>query len=346
MKFLHTADLHLEQDNKHRLDVFQWLIAKAEGLDATGIIVAGDLFNSDTDSSLMRPQIAALTNRTNLKFFVIPGNHDARAYSREYDYGDNVVQLVDQPFEMTECDGITICGVPYAETKFSTCLQDLNERPDILIAHGTLYDQSFIFSMLDDIESRYMPILPSHLENRARYVALGHLHARFIEKQYAETSVVYPGSPVALDTKCTEPRMCSLVIIDKNNLSVERIPIDNAPYWMRKTFFIFPGIEERILHAIESFLDEPDPQTTMPHIIIRGYIAEKDRTFKERVLKTLEPHLHGFVDSKVDIDPQSWDIIIQHKLVKDFVDKSEHLDEAVRIKLLELMFPIFNDILK
>jgi DNA repair exonuclease SbcCD nuclease subunit len=200
--------------------------------------------------------------------------------------------------------------------------------------------------MLDDIETRYMPILPAHLENRARYVALGHLHARFIEKKYGDTNVVYPGSPSALDTKCTEARVCSLVIIDKNALGVERVPIDIAPYWVRRTFFVFPGIEEPTLHAIESYLDEPDPQTTLPHIIVSGYIAEKDRAFKERALKMIEPHLNRFVDKKIDIDLQSWDNIIQNKLVRDFVDKSAHLEEAIRIKLFELMFPVFNDILK
>jgi DNA repair exonuclease SbcCD nuclease subunit len=344
MKFLHTADLHLEAGNE--LDALGWLITKAEELGVKGIIIAGDLFNSDKDASILRSQVAAMANRTDFRFFVIPGNHDSRSYSQEYDYGKNVMQLVSTPYQMTEYEGIQICGVPYAETRFNTCLQDLHEQPDILIAHGTLYDQSFIFSMLDDIETRYMPILPGHLENRARYVALGHLHARFIAAKYGDTHVVYPGSPTALDTKCTEPRACSLITIDKNTLEVEKVLIDSAPYWVRKIFYIFPGIEERALQEIENFLNNLDPNTSLPYIAVRGYTAEKDRTFKERALKMIEPYLQKFVHSKIEIEPQPWDIIIEHKLVRDFVDKSAHLEQTTRIKLLELMFPIFNDILK
>jgi DNA repair exonuclease SbcCD nuclease subunit len=344
MKFLHTADLHLEAGKE--LDAFGWLIKKAEELDVKGIIIAGDLFNSDKDASILRSQVAALVNSADVRFFVIPGNHDSRSYSHEYDYGKNVVQLIGKPFELTEYEGLKICGVPYAEATFSTCLRDLHECPDILIAHGTLYDQSFIFSMLDDIETRYMPILPAHLENRARYVALGHLHTRFIETKYGNTHVVYPGSPTALDTKCTEPRACSLITIDKNTLEIERILIDNAPYWVRKTFYVFPGVEERALQEIETFLNNLDPNTSLPYIAVHGYTAEKDKTFKESAVKMIEPHLQKFVHSKIEIEPQPWDVIIEHKIVRDFVDKSAHLDETIRIKLLELMFPIFNDILK
>ena len=344
MKFLHTADLHLEDSRE--LDAFGWLINKAEELDVKGIIIAGDLFNSDKDASILRSQIADLVNRTDIRFFVIPGNHDSKSYSHEYDYGKNVVQLINTPFELTEYEGLQICGVPYAETRFSTCIRDLQVRPDILIAHGTLYDRSFIFSMLDDIETRYMPILPAHLENRSRYVALGHLHARFIETKYGDTHVVYPGSLTALDTKCTEPRACSLITIDQHAVKIERVSNDSAPYWVRKTFYVFPGIEERTLQAIQTFLDTLDTNTSLPHIAVCGYTAEKDRTFKERASKTLEPHLGKFTEKKIDIEPRPWDVIIEHKLVRDFVDKSAHLDEATRIKLFELMFPIFNDILK
>lgn len=346
MNFLHTADLHLKKGEEKRTNVLKWLIKKADELNVDYFIIAGDLFESDTDATILRPELKKIFDSTNTTFLIIPGNHDAESFSHDYDYGKNVIQLTQMPFEIIELNGLTICGIPYQNKKFSECVKNIPGEIDILIAHGTLYDSSFIFSMLDDKETEYMPIYPTNLENLARYIAMGHLHSRSIEKDYKNTKVIYPGSPIALDTKCEDKRYFYLINIDKKNLKIERIMIDISPYWLRKELFVFPGNEEEILNEIESHLANLDVTNIMPNIIINGFIGEKDKDFKNKIDEIDKKFTKKFENMKIAIDIQSWDRIIQNRMVKNFVQKTMELDNRLRIKVFEIAFPIFSDILK
>jgi len=346
MNFLHTADLHLKKGEEKRTNVLKWLIKKADELNVDYFIIAGDLFESDTDATILRPELKKIFNSANTIFLIIPGNHDAESFSHDYDYGKNVIQLTQMPFEIIELNGLTICGIPYQNKKFSECVKNIPGEIDILIAHGTLYDSSFIFSMLDDKETEYMPVYPTNLENLARYIAMGHLHSRSIEKDYKNTKVTYPGSPIALDTKCEDKRYFYLINIDKKNLELERIMIDISPYWLRKELFVFPGNEEKILNEIESHLANLDVTNIMPNIIINGFIGEKDKDFKNKIDEIDKKFTKKFENMKITIDVQSWDHIIQNRMVKNFVQKTMELDNSLRIKVFEIAFPIFSDILK
>jgi len=346
MKFLHTADLHLKRGEENRISVLKWLIDKADTLKSDYFIIAGDLFDSDTDAALLRPKLKKLFESARTQFLVIPGNHDAKSFSHDYDYGSNVMQLVTTPFEICECRGINVCAIPYQDKKFSECIKELPPEVDILIAHGTLYDESFIYTILDDEETKYMPIFPANLENRARYVALGHLHSKCIDKQYKKTRTVYPGSPIAVDTKCNQERLFSLVTIDKKQFTVDFIAVEDSPYWLSKEFFVFPGSEEQKLRELASFLVSVDKAIVMPNVIINGYIAQKDREFQQHINELEQKFKPKFADLHISNNVQSWDTIIEDRLVQNFVKKTQNLDDALRRKIHEIVFPIFSDALK
>ena len=256
MRFLHTADIHLKKDDKKRLQILEWIIEKTDHEKIDYLIIAGDLFDSDTDANELRPLIKKIFDQAKTKILIIPGNHDKKSFGDDHDYGQNVIQLFKKPFEILEKQNITICAIPYQNKRFSECIKNLPPKIDLLIGHGTLYDESFIFSMLDDEETVYMPIFPGNLENIARYVALGHLHARTIEQKYGKTHVVYPGSPIAIDTKCIEKRSCHIINLEKNKLDIKMLDIDISFYWAKKEFFVFPGNEESTLDNIERYLEE------------------------------------------------------------------------------------------
>ena len=346
MKFLHTADLHLKKGEEERIEILKWLIKKADELKADIFIIAGDLFESDTDATILRPELRKNFETTDIKFLIIPGNHDTQSFSQDYDYGENVIQLIQKPFEIIELDELKICAVPYQNKKFSEYIRDIPSDIDILIAHGTLYDQSFIFSMLDDKETEYMPIYPENLENLARYVALGHLHSRNIEKDYKGTKAIYPGSPIALDTKCIGERYFYLVNIDEKEIKVDSIKIEISPYWVEKEYFIFPGIEEKTVKQIESYLYEIDNSNIMPNITIKGFIGEKDRDFEKEIDAMNNKFKNKFRNLRINPNIQSWDIIIQNRMVKNFVEKTAELDNTLRMKIFEITFPVFSEALK
>jgi DNA repair exonuclease SbcCD nuclease subunit len=346
MRFLHTADIHLKKGEEEGVEVLKWLIHKANELKVDLFIIAGDLFESDTDATILRPKLKGIFEQVNTKILMIPGNHDAKSYSKDYDYGKNVIQLTQTPFQIIKHSGLNICAVPYQDKKFSECIRSIPEHLDILIAHGTLYDESFIFSMIDDEETNYMPIYPANLSDIARYVALGHLHSRNIEKQYEKTKVIYPGSPLALDTKCVGKRFFYFVDIDKDKLKVEGIEVNIAPFWQEKIFFIFPGVEKNILNNIESYLNDIDNQNVMPNIFLRGFIGEKDKNFSAQIDAIKIKFSEKFKEFRLHLEIQSWDTIIQNRMVKNFVDKAMRYDEELRMKIFEITFPIFSDVLK
>lgn len=346
MKFFHTADLHLKKKEEKRIDIFKWLIQKAEEYNVDFFIIAGDLFDSDTDATQLRPEIRKVFETTSIQFLIIPGNHDEKSFSERYDYGKNVFQFTQTPFDIIERNGLTICGVPYQNTRFSECIKNIPRNIDILIAHGTLYDESFIFTMLEDEETKYMPIYPENLEQSARYVALGHLHSRNIEKKYDGTHVVYPGAPIALDTKCENPRFIYCVDIDDKNLTIEPLEVEISPYWLAKDFFVFPGIERKILEEIESHFVTIDKQNVMPNITLRGFIAEKDKDFNSEI-EVLKKKFKGkFAELRINLDVESWDKIIQNSMVKNFVEKTKEFDDTLRMKIFEITFPIFSKALR
>jgi DNA repair exonuclease SbcCD nuclease subunit len=346
MKILHTADVHLKKDDEKRLGIFEWMLRRAVEMEVDCFAIAGDLFESDTDATQLRQTVRKMFESVKYSFLIIPGNHDAHSFGPDYDYGKNVVQLTKEPFHPIERDGMRICGVPYQEKKFSDCIRNIPKNVDILIAHGTLYDQSFIFSVLEDIETEYMPIYPAHLDGIARYVALGHLHSRNIELKYGDTQVVYPGSPSALDAKCIDTRHFYSVEIDGSEVTVSKHRVDVAPYWVERDFFVFPDIENEVISDIESFLKGVDESTAMPNIGIRGYTVASEKEFKGRVHSVVTKFCERFQDSRIEIEVQSWDVIMKNRMVQRFVNKTQDLDDRLRTRVFEITFPIFDKVLR
>jgi len=348
MKFLHTADIHLKKDEEKRLDIFTWLLKRAGELGVDYFIIAGDLFDSDSDATLLRNEVRRLCESLKFKLLIIPGNHDANSYGPEYEYGENVIQLTERPFQLLRSKVLKIYGVPYADCGFSDCVRDLPHDIDVLIAHGTLYDQSFIFRLLEDEdqEAKYMPIFPVDLENIARYVAMGHLHSRFIELRYDGTRVVYPGSPIAIDSKCVGARSFQLLNIDEKRMGTEKHIVDMAAYYVAKDFFVYPGVEETILHDIEKYLGDINDVKIMPIIAVTGYIGENEKKYLELLSTMQERYAGKFEDLRMDVEVQSWDKLMVNPLVRNFVAKTENLNDELRLKVFEIAFPVFSKVLK
>ncbi|MGB3340885.1 MAG: DNA repair exonuclease [bacterium] len=346
MKFLHTADIHLKKGDEKRLQVLEWMIEKADQKKIDYFIIAGDLFDSDTDAIELRPVVKSIFERAKTQFLIIPGNHDSGSYDQTHDYGQNVIQFHKSPFEIMEKQNMIICAVPYQNKRFSECVKNIPTKIDLLLCHGTLYDESFIYSMLEDEETMYMPIFPGNLENISRYVALGHLHTRAIEKKYKNTHVVYPGSPVAIDTKCAEKRFCYIITLDTNKLEIESLEIEISPYWAKKDFFVFPGNEDTLLANIETYINGLRGQRVMPDITVQGYIAENDRAFNEKIMLFKNKYADDFEELNIESEISSWGMIMQNQMVRNFVRKTSEFDNDLRMKIFEIIFPIFSKTLK
>ena len=90
MKLIHTSDLHLDSPLTSRLSPikarerkreliqsFRAIIDDAKRLGAEGIIIAGDLFDSDVVGvRVLESVIGIIENAAPTLFFYLPGNHE------------------------------------------------------------------------------------------------------------------------------------------------------------------------------------------------------------------------------------------------------------------------------
>lgn len=346
MLFLHTGDLHLKKSEESRFEIFEWLVKKADEHGVDHFIIAGDLFDSDTDATLLGQRVRKVCESAKCTFIIVSGNHDARSFGPDRAYGENVIQLTREPFETIEAGGLLICGVPYQDRRFSECVRDIPKNVDILIAHGTVYDRSYIFSVLDDQETRYMPIFPDDLRDIARYVAMGHIHARPSSLRYGKTEVVYPGSPVALDTKCEGERSFQLLEMDRDGIRVRPHAVEKARYYATREFFVYPQAEKEILDAIEKYLSGMDDPRVMPRITVKGSVAENEKGFRGELSSMCARHEARLPGLRIDTDVVPWGVVLQNPMVRDFVARTEGLDDLLRMKIFEICLPVFNKVLK
>lgn len=344
MVIMHTADLHLKPDRELGLTVLKWLVHQAQQNQVRAVIVAGDFFDSDADATALRPAVKKILDAVDVRFFLLPGNHDQNSYRADYDYGVNVVQLYQRPFQLVEENGLIIAGVPYQETDFSELIRGLPNKIDVLIIHGTLYDRELIRYVADDDAARYLPVFPAQLENLARYVGLGHIHTRSFARAYRQTMVVNPGSAVALDTDCQTPRMYYRLDIDEQKLTAKPFVIEPAPIWQRKELYVFPGNETEVLKAAEEHLTRVDVRRLMPRVIIRGFTADPDGPFLKQVEEIRLRHASRFTACLVETEIKSWDQIVHQPLVGKFIKRTADLEPDLKYKMYELIFPIFSEL--
>lgn len=344
VKFIHTADVHLKRDEPLRLEVLSWIVSKAKQL-ADGLIIAGDLFESDIEASFLRGKVREIFQKASpLLILVIPGNHDSGSFSGGTEYGENVLLLSEKP-SLKDFRGLKIAAVPFREnTGFSDSLEALKSEDvfDIVIAHGTLYDKNsaHIYAELEEEEAKYMPIYSYEIQDKMRYLALGHYHSRFAEITFEKSKAVYPGSPVATTARDTGIRYVALVEIDREIIKVERLPVEIAPYWERIEWIVFPGKEEEKLAEIENDIKRKAGEKVMLQGVIKGSIKIAEKKFREKVREIEEKHKSNFKAlNLVDTSLKDWTKILENNpLLGLFVKKLGDVPcgELLKERALEL----------
>ena len=128
-RFIHSSDLHLgrrfsnlPEDIRGRLVearhlAIEALVAAAREHGANDVVIAGDLFDTETPSErVWRQALAAMGAAQDLRWWIIPGNHDSLAaetlWSRFCDEAPDSVHLVDQPAPVEIVTGVTLVPSP------------------------------------------------------------------------------------------------------------------------------------------------------------------------------------------------------------------------------------------
>jgi len=340
-KFIHTADVHLKRDEPFRLDILSWIISKAKEL-ADALIIAGDLFESNTEASFLRGKVRDIFERAKpFPILIIPGNHDYLSYSPETYYGDNVILLCSK-LSQIKIKGVKVVGVPFQpELDFSQCMERLEAepKPDVVIAHGTLYDttSSQVYTELED-DAKYMPIYRWQIKDKMKYLALGHYHSRFTHISFDETEVVYPGSPLVTSRRSLGERFVALVEIEKESVRIEKIPVEISTHWEKVEWMVFPGREEEKLKEIEEEIKRRASDKVMLQGEIKGSIKMSENEFRNTIRQIEEKYSSSFKELHLSSEVKHWAHVIQNPTVALFVERLQEKDvsDLLKERALEL----------
>jgi DNA repair protein SbcD/Mre11 len=220
VKFLHTADLHLDSPMVglrylpkaifHRLQESTFKALKnitdaAIKHEVDFVVIAGDLYDGEDRS--IRAQ-AVLRNEMNrlaekgIKVYAIHGNHDhLGGNSIQFDFPENVFFFKDKleiaAFRKNDGTIVHLYGFSYPKRHVTERWIEKYERSDGADFHiGLLHGH---FEGASD-HGKYAPFRLSELLDKGYdYWALGHIHKRILLSQ--QPHVVYPGNPQGRNRK-------------------------------------------------------------------------------------------------------------------------------------------------
>lgn len=228
MKFIHTADIHLDSP-LHRLEeyegapvdeirqasrrAFEKLIDLALEETVDFVLIAGDLFDGDWkdyNTGLYFVSQMRRLKEDNIPVFIVAGNHDAEGkMTRSLPYPDNVHVFSPRKPEtkIIEKLDLAIHGQSFAKPAVMDNIA--NQYPEPLSGH---FNIGLLHTSLNGREGHaaYAPCSMDDLSSRGYdYWALGHVHQFEIVAE--DPPVVFPGCIQGRHVKETDAKGCVLV---------------------------------------------------------------------------------------------------------------------------------------
>jgi hypothetical protein len=78
----------------------------------------------------------------------------------------------------------------------------------------------------------------------------------------------------------------------------------------------------------------------------QGYIGEKEKEYLDELSGIEKCNTDLFPDLRINVEIQSWDKLMTNPLVRNFVARTEELEDELRLKVFEITFPVFSKVLK
>src|SRR5271154_2996319 len=241
MKFLHSADIHLDSPLAGLLArddlpdavirhctrrAFAALIDLALEEDVAFVVIAGDLYDGDWKDFSTGLFFAEQMRRLCRPCFLLRGNHDARSLiTRHLKLPDNVREFSSrtcETFLLAEL-GVALHGHSFPNRAVPEDLSaSYRGRIDGLVNIGVLHT-----SAEDPGEHEtYAPCSVAGLTMKGYdYWALGHIHARRVLAE--RPGIVVPGNLQGRHPRETGPKGCTLVTVeDRQVVAVEHRSVD------------------------------------------------------------------------------------------------------------------------
>ena len=344
MKIAVTGDVHLTERKEHpeRWDTFENLLKDIQQKEINQLIIAGDLFNKDYDNY---SKFDELTSKyANIKFTIIPGNHDPKITQKAFT-ADNII-VYSEPKIISLVDSrFHFLFIPYKPDvsmgkEITSYSYSLTSNEWILIGHGDWADS---IKTPNPIEPGiYMPLSRRDINDyKPALTLLGHIHKPMDDSDY---NVYYTGSPCGLDI--TETGRRRYLTLDTETLKIESINIDSEVIYFDETVVVYPMEEEKKYWENEIMdikkkwdLTEEEKAKTEIRIKVIGYSSNK-RKLEEFFDDEFEDYFF-WKDEGVDVsevsDSDNYELLKISERVSEKIkemDLEEKVGQPTRKKIL------------
>jgi DNA repair exonuclease SbcCD nuclease subunit len=330
VKILHTADIHLKQDDPRTVEALQTVLDKAEELGVDVLTIGGDLFHTPEDAEALRPRLRDLFRDNSFDIIAIPGNHDEEVYRENLRFGNDLDVLTETPFSAEEFGDVEIVGVPFRssmdEELFSALQGRSGDHPQVLLLHCTL-DIGFQSRAVGEDEAEYFPVTKATLaELDYDYVLAGHIHStdRTVLLDNGGT-FIYPGSPVSHST--TETGRRNAVLIDTGEEDISTVALDTF-YYDSYSEMVRPGEEDQVLEEIRDWVARREDDDCELTVTVDGFIDRDEDEFYEELEEVASP-----------VEPKdrtrSATPVLNHPLYQRFEEKLDEKEDVEDEEMVE-----------
>lgn len=359
MRFLYATDTHLKARNpscrlddypSEMLSLLEELGRAAKQHRATAVLHGGDLFDTPRVSLNLYQQVCRILRRFPCPVYVVPGNHDLIGMSLDTLphtmlgalAASGLVRLVTRKVGAVyfhEDEPSTLSVAVYGQ-EFSPSLdrgnpEDYRIDPDpwcdyhILMTHSMLVEKplpaDIPHTCIDDVETE------------ANLVLGAHFHPGWGLIRKGKTLFCHPGAMARLEgttVEASRPVQYVIIDIDKNGISVQFVPFENARPG-HEVIRISREEKAELLaqHALlDSFrqkvqaaavFNKQNPVELVRLLADKGNVDENVLQEAEAAMKEAQdlldetnPHLKGFVESKTPVS-------ISYLDLKNFQSHSE-----------------------
>ncbi len=348
LRFIHTADLHLdspykgltnipkhifEQVQQSTFNAFDQIIDYCVEKEVDFLLIAGDVYDIEDQSLLAQMHFLKGLERLashEIAAYIIHGNHDPVDKTKnQFTWPPSVHFFSDQqvesiPFLKDGKEAARIYGRSYPTKLFNE-----NIVKEYRVAHQEVFHIGLLHTNVDGNgdHASYAPCTTQELkQSNIDYWALGHIHKGqvLIEK---EPVVAYPGNPQGRHIKETGLKGCLYVEVNQKSIQTfEWLPTSTIIWEELKIDVSEAEAMDEVIHIVQEIIDEKLEKIAIP-LIVRIQLIGKTKLH-------FELHQNGVVQDLQEIISNAyrhnnawvWIESIQSK-TKPFVEITELLGQ-------------------
>lgn len=309
-RFLHTSDLHLgrrfgnlPEDARGRLvearhQIIGRLTNVARERDVTHVLVAGDIFDTETPSDqVWRQALTAMASEASLHWWLIPGNHDSLAaeslWQRFRAHASTNVHLLSSDTPVDLAPGVVLLPAPSPQrypgrdlTQWMAACETAPEALRIGLAHGPVHD-------FGEDGAEATDIIPPDRAVTARldYLALGDWHGKIA----VGPRTWYSGTPERDSFNHGEPGVCLVVSLASAGALPEVEVVEIGTFaWSDENLPLIPGQDAAVALAALLLPDRAARRNRLMRIRAQGRVTLAERATLQSAAAAAAPEFCFF----------------------------------------------------